>query len=150
MERKTSIIILSGLLLASFFAPFINWGGFTMSGFDMVLSDLTPQPKYILLAVPITALFLLVSALSFDSDIKYNRFFLLTPLLSLIALFLLLFSNAEYRAALGPDPFRIVSLGFWMIAGISLILAVSKKKRVVRLHKQYEKPEAGSNWMSKN
>lgn len=139
MERKFSTIILSGLLLASFFAPGINWEGFTMSGFDMVVSDLTPRSKYILLIIPAAALFLLVSALSFDSDIKYNRILLLAPLLTLIVFFLLLFSNAANRTALGSiDPLKIVSLGFWMMLVPSLLLAGSNKRRILHLHEQYE------------
>ncbi len=129
MERKTSILVLSALLLASFFVPFIRWENFTMSGFDFVMSSYPPDIKYILLLIPGCALFLLVSALIDGATIINSKLFLWTPLIALISLFILLFSNAENRIALGSaDPFKIFSLGFWMALAVTLILAGSGKR----------------------
>src|SRR5204863_591161 len=100
MERKLSILILSGLLLASFFVPAIKWEGFTMSGFDFVVSEYTPSMKYIILVIPGCALCLLVGALVDEESIMRSKFLLMTPLVALVLSLILLFSNAENRLAI--------------------------------------------------
>ena len=137
MERKTSILILSGLLLASFFAPAIKWEGFTMSGFDFVVSEYTPAIKYILLAIPFCALCLLVGALVDQENIMRSKPLLRTPLIALVLLLVLLFSNAENRLAIGSvDPFTIFNLGFWMLLVVSLLLPGLRKRTTIYRVKQ--------------
>ncbi len=135
MERKTSILLLSGLLLASFFVPFIPWQGFSMSGFDFVVSSHTPEIKYLLLAIPAIALFLLVSSVSFESELIYSRFILHTPLLTLISMFMLLATNKESRISMGAiDPLNISFLGLWIIVAASVLVLFIRKKRSVHIY----------------
>ncbi len=143
MERKTSTLILSGLLLASFFVPFVRWENFTMSGFDFVVSSYPPDIKYILLLVPGCALFLLVGALIDEVTIIYSKFFLWTPLIALISLFVVLYSNPENRTALGSyNPLNVFFPGFWAALAISLILPNFRKKPLNLL---YQSPEGYNN-----
>jgi hypothetical protein len=143
MERKTSTLILSGLLLASFFIPFVRWENFTMSGFDFVVSSYPPDIKYILLLIPGCALCLLVSALIDGATIINSKFLLWIPLNALILLFLVMYSNAENRIALGSsNPLNVFFPGFWAALAISLILPNFRKKHLNLL---YKLPEGYNN-----
>jgi hypothetical protein len=143
MKRKISTLILSGLLLASFFVPFVKWENFTMSGFDFVVSSYPPDIKYILLLVPGCALCLLVSALIDGATIINSKLLLRVPLIALILLFFVLYSTAENRIALGSsNPLYVFFPGFWAALTISLILPNFRKKHSNLL---YKLPEGYNN-----
>jgi len=130
MERKNLIFILSGLLLANFFVPFIEWGDFSMSGFDFVVSSNTPVIKYIMLAVPGCALFLMIGVLIDSTWLMYSKWLLRIPLFTMVLLLILLFSNSGSRAALNfENPFKIFELGFWIALTVSSLLTIMIRNR---------------------
>ena len=129
MERKSLLLILSGLILGGFFMPFVRWDEFTMSGFDMMVSSHPPEIKYILVALPVTALYLIVTVLGFDEGIRYNKLILSAPLIAIAVLFSVLCLNTESRASVSIDPLDTSSLGLWIAIVASVILAGLRKRR---------------------
>jgi hypothetical protein len=132
MRNNNSIIVLAAFLIIAFFTPFLKWDDFTMSGFDFVVSDLTPKLKYLLVVVPLIGLYLLVSSM-LDSQIKHSKYILSIPLSAIVLTYLDLEINSSSRVLLGTNPFDISFLGTGLaiIASYLLIKTGSKKERKI-------------------
>ncbi len=95
-----------------------------MSGFDLVVSEHTPPVKYLLIVLPATALYILFTCLGFETDIHHNKFIMMAPLTSIIAVFGKLIFDLESRELLNINPLDVSSIGFWIAITISAILAL--------------------------
>jgi hypothetical protein len=132
MRNNNSIMVLAAFLIIAFFTPFLKWDDFTMSGFDFVVSDLTPKVKYILVIVPLIGLYLVVSSM-LDSQIKHSKYILSIPLSAIVLMYLALEINSSNRVLLGTNPFGISFLGTWIAVIVSylLIKTGSRKERKI-------------------
>lgn len=134
MNRKILTIILSVLLIGSFFLP-MGAGGNT-SAFDLVQGPSFGKNieailmKYLWLVMPLTGIILLIGALNNENYFLGRGFWALLPL---IALLFLLFGIPLMQGAEIGDIFKTVfkmyGIGVWVALGASLVLAVYWPKK---------------------
>jgi len=130
MKRKTATQICSIVILCSFFLPIFRWHGFEMSGMNYIISDHVPSYKYILLAIPVSALLLFWGTM----DGKYllgRRTLSWTPLAGLILTSVAMFTRGRSDDDFydNENPFFAIDLGFWLLLLFSLLLVLNKNKK---------------------
>jgi len=116
MNRKELITALYIILLGCFFIPFVEWDSFEMSGMNFVLSSHTPGTKYILLLIPISALFFLSKAVK-AKNLRY------IPICTAIFLFIICNTATSEKGI-----FQVMDYGFWIILITSLLLLFIEPK----------------------
>ena len=114
MNKKTLTTVLFFILLSCFFIPLAEWDSFEMSGMNFVLSSHTPDTKYILLVIPVSALFVLLKAIK-GEKLRYLPF--------CISIFLFIICNSEPS---DKNILQIMDYGFWITLIISLLLIFIK------------------------
>ena len=108
MNRNDLTITLSAILLACFFIPVVQWDSYEMSGMNFILSDFTPDTKYIFLICPGSCFILLLGTLSRTKWATERNILRVLPLLSVIILFVICFSENP-----GGSSFSHMDMGAW-------------------------------------
>lgn len=126
MNRKDLTMILSAILLACFFIPNVEWDSFEMSGFNFVVSDHTPDTKYILLSGPFAALFLLAAAINNNEYVLSSSLMRCIPFFATIISFIICYGKAPAGFSLGN-----MDIGSWIALVTSLLLVFVKPKAQV-------------------
>jgi hypothetical protein len=136
MNKITLTTILSVVLLGSFFMPFFYWHSFEMNGFNFILSDHIPSYKYILLVIPLTALFYLFGVLSEENYFFSRQLLSWLPLSAILITFLLVFinENRDSRFFDGGNILSNTGSGFWLALGSSWLLTLTRSKAKARYH----------------
>jgi len=111
----TSVIVLSLLLLLSFFLPWINILGRPLSGWDIVRIEEFGLGARLLLAIPLTGLFTFLGALVKPRQIKPVA--VLTGSFPLIGL-------AFYWLKIGTDLFQFLGVGAYATLFIAVLLII--------------------------
>jgi len=137
MDKKTLNIILSLALIGAFFLPYISFGGFNASGFNVVfgkdgMSGLVSGGKllYACLLVPIGAFILLVDSLG-SGDSTSAQYGYWMPLVGIIILSVLMFTgmNTGARGALTLSLFfKVMGYGYWITVAASIGVLVNKSR----------------------
>jgi len=130
MKSKATTQICSIAILCSFCFPIFRWHGFEMSGLNYILSDHLPSYKYILLAIPVSALLLFVGT----ADGKYllgRRALSWTPLVGLILISIAIFTSGSSEDDIyeNQNLFYNIDLGVWLLLLFSLLLVLIKNKK---------------------
>jgi len=137
MDKKTLNIVLSLVLIGAFFLPYISFGGFNASGFNVVfgkdgMSGLVVGGKllYVCLLVPIGAFILLVDSLG-SGDSTSAQYGYWMPLVGIIILSVLMFTgmNTGARGALTLSLFfKVMGYGYWITVAASIGVLVNKSR----------------------
>ncbi len=137
MDKKTLNIVLSLVLIGAFFLPYISFGGFNASGFNVVfgkdgMSGLVSGGKllYVCLLVPIGAFILLVDSLG-SGDSTSAQYGYWMPLVGIIILSVLMFTgmNTGARGALTLSLFfKVMGYGYWITVAASVAVLVNKNR----------------------
>ncbi len=115
MNKNDVVTVLFSILLVCFFIPFIGWDSYEMSGFNFILSSNTPDVKYILLLIPLSALLGLSKAIN-ERQIRY------IPLCISVGLFIICFANGSKENPI----WKVLDYGYWITLVTSLILVFVK------------------------
>ena len=139
MKRKTATKILSVAILSSFFLPLFEWHSLEMTGLNYILSGQIPSYKYFLLLAPFAALLIFFDTLDERSFFFNSKIFSWIPLISLILISIMRFSNgnAENSFYENETYFSTIDAGFWTMLFFSILLVIVKDSK--RLFYQYEK-----------
>lgn len=139
MKRKTATKILSFAIVSSFFLPLFEWHSLEMTGFNYVLSGQIPSYKYFLLLPPFAALLIFFETLDERSFFFNSKIFSWIPLLSLVLVSIMRFSNVNAENSFyEPEAyFSTINFGFWLMLFFSILLVIVKDSK--RLFYQYEK-----------
>jgi len=142
MKRKTATKILSFAILSSFFLPLFEWHSFEMTGLNYILSSQMPSYKYFLLLAPFAALFLFFDNVSDHGFFFNSKIFSLIPLLSLILISIMRYSNGNTENSFfdNENSFSTINFGFWLMLFFSILLVIVQDSK--RLFYQYEKNES--------
>lgn len=129
MNRKMLTIILAVILIASFFLPLTSAG--SGSAFDVVKgpsygSDIEIMlMKYLWILIPVSGLILLIGALNNEQYAFGRAIWTLLPLLVVLYIIVRPIING---AKIG-DMVKGFGIGFWVMLGASLILAIYHPKK---------------------
>jgi hypothetical protein len=133
MDRKVLSILLGLALLVSFFLPYLDFGGSTASGLDIVKNageSRDPVMTYIWLIFPLSGLMLLIGALNNGNYPGGRALWLWLPLLALI--FILFIYPVMNDVTIG-DAFKTFGRGFgiglWIALAASVIGVIVNPRR---------------------
>lgn len=137
MDKKTLNIVLSLALIGAFFLPYISFGGFNASGFNVVfgkdgMSGLFKSGalSYLCLLVPIGAIVILFDSLGNEGSSMADYGYWM-PLLGIIILSVLMFTgmNTGARGALTLSLFfKVMGYGYWITVAASVAVLVNKSR----------------------
>ncbi|MBK6937270.1 MAG: hypothetical protein IPH18_10635 [Chitinophagaceae bacterium] len=127
MNKKTITIILSAIIIAAFFLPYISNEVISLTGYNIVFGKGDIQgiggkggaSLYINLLVPGSALIILIGAL-LDDSFADGTFFRLLPLLGMIYIVIMLYVTGSSQLTVS-ELVGWLGYGFW----ISLVAAVA-------------------------
>jgi hypothetical protein len=123
IDRKTATVILSFAIICSFCLPLFDWHSFEMNGLNYILSTHIPSYKYLLLLIPLSTLFLFLSAAYDDIYFVNRRIFSRIPFLSMIFIFMIRYINHGSENA-----FSTIDFGFWLMLFFSALLVLTNRK----------------------
>jgi hypothetical protein len=128
--------LLSVVLIGSFFMPFFYWHSLEMNGFNFILSDHIPPYKYLLLLIPLVALFHIFGVLSEENYFFIRQLLSWLPLSVLLAVFAMVFinENRDSRFFYEGNIFSNTGYGFWLALGLSSLLTSLKRKVKAHYH----------------
>jgi hypothetical protein len=127
MDRKVITILLSFALFSSFFIPLFEWHSFEMSGLNYILSTYIPPYKYLLLLVPLSALFLFFGALDNERYFFDRKLLVRLPVLSIFIVSIIRYFTRDPEDIFSDN--GKVLLGFWLTLFFSLLLVIVKNKK---------------------
>lgn len=124
MDRKTLTIVLSVIIIAAFFLPYIG----ETSGYDFVRN----APKgdgweyYLWLISPVAALLLLLGALNKDRYILSYGLLIWLPFLTQVFIFIRILMEAELPV---KEVVKSMGYGFWIATAAAIFLAFARPRR---------------------
>ncbi len=140
MDRKTITIVLALALISCFFLPYLKYGTVSANGFNLLTSKATSGAdkglllmKYIWILIPVAAIMLIVGALNNGNYFLRRSIWALLPLLTVLLVMAQLFRDTKsIKSGITiSDLSENFGIGYWITAGISLVLAFywpAKKK----------------------
>jgi hypothetical protein len=132
MSKKTIAIILSGIIIAAFFLPYLSSGGFNLSGYDIIfgkgdipgIGGKGGSSSYINLLVPGGALLILIGTL-IDDSFTNSTFFRSLPLIGLIYIIVMLFVTGSSQLTVS-ELIGWLGYGFWISLVAAIVLPFTK------------------------
>jgi hypothetical protein len=121
MNKRTLTIILAVVLIASFFLPWVSYGGRGVSGFDIVKAPMGDWKKYISLLIPISGLLLLIGAANNGNYPLGRNFLCWLPLLTVI--WIIVVEPVLIDKQSFGDVIKFIGVGLWAATAASLVLA---------------------------
>ena len=132
MDRKTITIILALALISCFFLPYLKYGAISANGFNLLTAKAPRSAekglllmKYIWILIPVAATMLIVGALNNGNYFMGRGIWALLPLLTVLLVAVQVFRDAKHRKSdvAISDLSENFGIGYWITAGISLVLA---------------------------
>lgn len=130
MSKKNLTIILSIVVIAAFFLPFIKVGPYSFSAFDYALGrveglELGSKFLFISFLIPIGAILLLWGAFANDPFTK-SGFVLWMPLIGTLYLIVMLYVRGSSDLTVS-ELISWLGYGFWILLGASIILLFTRR-----------------------
>jgi hypothetical protein len=135
MDKKIVTIVLAILLIGCFFLAYYSFGGYSISGYDLVFKGgpaggKGEWDKYLLLLIPLSGVMLLVGALNNGNYIGGRGIWAWLPLLAV--LYLIFGAPLIHGEKIG-DIFKVIGkaygIGLWGTIAASLVLAFYNPKK---------------------
>ncbi len=130
MSKKNLSVILSIVLIAAFFLPFISFGSYNFSAFDYALGrveGLEQNSKFLFISflIPIGALLILLGSFSND-PFSNSGLVMWMPLIGTLYLVVMLYVRGSSDLTVS-ELIGWLGYGFWILLAASIILLFTKR-----------------------